>query len=212
MAARITLPGAGAIDLDVQEARILNVGLLAVDPDFTQEDVDGSAAPREYIDRGDVRFYDGNTTYLLNEYVLFDNRIWFANESSVTGVQPSSTASEWSELTRTDAFLTIRGDTGAAHPDSHTDSVQIIGGANISTAGGDALPTTGDDTLTIDWSANLDDLADVLAGTPTDGYFLQWNGTAWVPAEVTGSGYTILSHSPKPVSYTHLTLPTTPHV
>ena len=80
MAARITLPGAGAIDLDVQEARILDVGLLEIVPgEFTQDDLDRSAAPRSYIDRGDVRFWNDATTYNTNEYVLFNNRIWFAN-------------------------------------------------------------------------------------------------------------------------------------
>ena len=198
MAATIVLPGAGAIDLDVQQARILNVGLLEVEGTITQQDADNSAAPRTYIDRGDVRFWDTNTTYLLNEYVLYDNRIWFANASSVAGVMPGTDPDMWVELTRSDVFLTIRGDTGEASPEGHNDSIQIVGGSNIDTVGGDASGQRSD-TLTIDWSANLDDLADVPADTPTDGYFLQWNGTAWVPAEVVGSGYTCLLYtSPSP--------------
>ena len=202
MAARITLPGAGAIDLDVQEARILNVGLLAVDPDFTQEDVDGSAAPRTYIDRGDVRFWNNSTTYNTNEYVLFNNRIWFADADGLSGdSETPGTSSNWVELTRSDVFLHIMGDTGQVTPDAHNDTINIVGGANIDTVGGDPSGGSGD-TLTIDWSAELDDLTDVLADNPTDGYFLQWNGTAWVPAEVTGSGYTILSDGTTTVEVT----------
>jgi hypothetical protein len=33
----------------------------------------------------------------------------------------------------------------------------------------------------------LDDLTDVSAASPTNGHFLQWNGTAWVPAAVSAN-------------------------
>jgi hypothetical protein len=33
----------------------------------------------------------------------------------------------------------------------------------------------------------LDSLSDVSAESPTNGYFLQWNGTAWVPAAVSAN-------------------------
>ena len=99
-------------------------------------------------------------------------------------------------------FLTINGDAGPdVTPDTHDDTIHILGGANIDTVGGDGVGGARN-TLTIDWSANIDDLGDVLADNPTDGYFLQWNGTAWVPAEVTGSGYTILSDGTTTVEVT----------
>ena len=140
MAATITLPGAGAIDLDVQDARILNVGLLRVEGDVTQDQADRSAAPRSYIDEGDVRAYDAGTTYLLNEYVLHNNRIWFANQDSVINVEPGSSAADWVELSRSDVFLTINGDAGPdVTPDAHDDTIHILGGANIDTVGGDGV-------------------------------------------------------------------------
>ena len=77
------------------------------------------------------------------------------------------------------------------------DTINIFGGTNITTTGSDAT-----DALTIDWSAALDDLSNVSADNPTNGYFLQWNGTAWAPAEVTGSGYTILSDGTTAVEVT----------
>ena len=204
MAATITLPGAGAIDLDVQEARILNVGLLTVEGTYDQTDVDNSAAPRTYIDQGDVRAYDPAATYQINDYVLSENRIWFADVviTNQNTEAPSDTSAVWTELTRNNIFLHIMGDGGEqVSADDLTDTIHIVGGSNIDTVGGDGTGGARD-TLTIDWSANLDDLADVLADTPTNGYFLQWNGTAWVPAEVVGSGYTILSDGTTTVEVT----------
>ena len=196
MAPRITLPGAGAIDLDVQEARILNVGLLEVAGSTTQTDVDNSAAPRSYIDRGDILFYDAAATYNTNDYVLFNNRVWFAIVDGVTGVEPSSTATaQWTELTRENLFLTVRGDTGSAVADLANDELTIAGGTNITTVASD----TGDnDLLTINWSAALENLSNVNNTAPAaaqDGYYLQWDNTnsEWVAAEVVGSGFTILS-------------------
>ena len=190
MAPRITLPGGGAIDLDVQEARIRNVGLLTVEGGDTQEDVDNSAAPRSYIDRGDILFYDATATYNTNDYVLFNNRVWFAIQDGVTGVEPSDAASQWQELSRETFFLTVAADSGSnIEADTANDTLTFTGGDNITTT---SNPTT--DTLTIDWSAGLGDITGVdLTTAPTDRQILQFDGSTnmWRPVTFTGDSYTI---------------------
>ena len=190
MAVRLFLPGRGALNLDAEQASLFNITLLEEGglAQATAEEVQTSAVPRSYVDRGDVRFYDDTATYAINDYVLFNNRIWFAT-AEVTGVEPSASASQWTELTRENLFLNIAGNSGNdIVADLASDTLTIEGGDNVTTT---TDPST--DTLTIDWSANLDDLSDVSAASPATNNVLQWNGTAWVPADVSGTGYNIIS-------------------
>ena len=195
MAIRVFLPGRGAVSLDAEQASVLNVTIpeLGGLGQVMQSDIDGSAVPKSYSDERDVRFYDATVTYAVNEYVLFNNRIWFANEE-VTGVEPSSTATEWTELTRQDLFLRISDGTNTFSADAHNDLITFAGANGITTTASD---TDDNDMLTIQLTAGIDNLSDVdtTTTTPMNNNVLQWNETMgrWVPADISGTGFSVLS-------------------
>ena len=201
MAVRIFLPGRGAVNLDAEQAGILNVAIpeLGGLGQVTQDDIDASAVPKSYSDERDIRFYDATATYNTNEYVIHMNRVWFATADGVTGVEPSSTATQWAELTRENIFLNVDGDTGTIIADMAEDTLTISGGMGISTSA-----SNDDDTLTVNLNAEIDDLTDVdtTTTTPEMNNVLQWDGTNWVPADISGTGFTILSDGATHVSAT----------
>jgi len=68
--------------------------------------------------------------------------------------------------------------------------LQINGGDTLQAQGGTGVTTEViGSVLQIDFSAALDDLTDVSAGSPIAGQVLKWNGSAWVPdTDNTGAG------------------------
>jgi len=60
------------------------------------------------------------------------------------------------------------------------EAIRVTGGTNITT-------TLSSNDITVDWSAVLNDLSDVSAGSPSNNDVLTWNGSAWVPQSA-GSG------------------------
>lgn len=74
-------------------------------------------------------------------------------------------------------FETIAGDTGSITADNQTDTLNIVGGTNIST-------TIVDDTLTIDFSGTVSTsfsgLTDTNISLASQGNSIYWDGTDWV--------------------------------
>jgi hypothetical protein len=73
------------------------------------------------------------------------------------------------------ASFSVKGDTGTPQTITNNDAVNFAGGTGIETAG----VTT--DTISITLNANLDDLADVVAGAATNDV-LTWQGSSWKAA------------------------------
>ena len=203
MAIRVTLPGRGAIDFDVETARILQVGTLDAtdaqdyvdsnnpDQDTVEKVIDATAVPKSYVDLGDIRRWDATTNYLAQDYVVHEGRLFFANadNTNVTPVPRPNEVSQWSELERSDFFLQITANDGSMlTADDHTHNVNISGGNGITTEADDAS-----DTLNINLTAGLSNLSDVSDTAPSVNQILEYNGTEWVPVTNIGGGYSIIS-------------------
>ena len=203
MAIRVTLPGRGAIDFDVETARILQVGTLDAadaqeyvdatnpDQDTVEKVIDATAVPKSYVDLGDIRRWDTTVFYAAQEYVVHDGRLYFANEGNmgVTPMPRPNEVTQWSELERQDFFLQITADDGTIlTANDHQHNVTITGGTGIATSA-----DTDSETLAINLNAGLEDLSNVSNTTPLVNQILEYDGTNWVPVNNTGGGYSIVS-------------------
>ena len=194
MAVRLYLPGRGALNLDAEQASLFNITLLEEGglAQATAEEVQTSAVPRSYVDRGDIRVYDPTVTYAAQDYVIYEGRMYFANVE-VMGITPMprpNEVSQWSELERQDFFLQITADDGTIlTANDHQHNVTITGGLGINTSA-----DTDTETLSIDLNAGLTDLTDTdFTNAPQVNQILEYNGTHWVPVNNTGGGYSIVS-------------------
>jgi hypothetical protein len=101
---------------------------------------------------------------------------WTLPATDSTGVQALVSDGNgnlsFSDLPEQDLYETVAGDTGSTAPSSPTDTLTLAGGVGIATV---ATP----DTVTIDLSANLDDLNDVTVTTPSVGETLVYTGVGW---------------------------------
>jgi hypothetical protein len=113
-----------------------------------------------------------------------EGELWFDSDTGATYVYYSST---WVEVGAApfDALLNkvdAKGDILVATSDNNVERLPV--GAD-----GFFLKANSSASAGIEWASiptinALDDVGDVSAAAPTTGYFLQWNGTAWVPAAV----------------------------
>lgn len=116
-----------------------------------------------------------------------EGEMWFDSDTGATYVYYSST---WVEVGAApfDALLNkvdAKGDLLVATSDNTVERLPV--GTN-----GYFLKANSSASAGIEWASiptinALDDVGDVSATSPTAGYFLQWNGTAWVPAAVSAN-------------------------
>jgi len=120
-------------------------------------------------------------------YAIDQDTIYMKEGSSLVAVGSSgdavtSVAGKTGEVTLVKADITDFSDSDyatGAEGDLATTATQP--GDNVSTLTNDA------GYLTSVPSQELDDLTDVNAPTPSNGQFLQWNGSAWVPGAASGA-------------------------
>jgi hypothetical protein len=113
-----------------------------------------------------------------------EGELWFDSDTGATYVYYSST---WVEVGAApfDALLNkvdAKGDILVATSDNNVERLPV--GTD-----GFFLKANSSASAGIEWASiptinALDDVGDVSATSPTTGYFLQWNGSAWVPAAV----------------------------
>jgi hypothetical protein len=113
-----------------------------------------------------------------------EGELWFDSDTGATYVYYSST---WVEVGAApfDALLNkvdAKGDILVATSDNNVERLPV--GTD-----GFFLKANSSASAGIEWASiptinALDDVGDVSASAPTTGYFLQWNGSAWVPAAV----------------------------
>lgn len=113
-----------------------------------------------------------------------EGNLWFNSNTGATYVYYSST---WVEVGAApfDALLNkvdAKGDMLVATADNNVERLAV--GSNGTFLKANSATTTGLEWASIPTINALDDVGDVSASSPTAGYFLQWNGTAWVPAAV----------------------------
>ena len=177
--ARITLPGRGAIDLDVEGADVY--GLRSTPAQDT------SAISSEYLVTQLLPEWDATVAYSRGIQVRYNTgtstdpeyQIFELLSTTDTGTTPGTDSTVWAKHSETPHFSSINFGSLNVPASEHGATLQInhSNGINFTQVGGST------DTIEITFTGSSGNLSDVdySGGSPSTGQILEWNGTDWVP-------------------------------